>query len=314
MSNYEENRACDLTLAEVIDCLYVFFPDIEEKDISFFYHGTYNVFDVKNQFMFRIPDKTFRNQKGVALILNEIKMLNHIQKYVSVSIPDPIYISIDPEYPVMGYEKINGIPLSRCFKNINKIKRMEIAKEIGQFLTELHSKDLFQNALLNKIVDSTFSCKSYKEAWERYFEKVQNQIFHLMNSEQKRWIRNLFNSFLNNSANFNFNYSIIHGDFDLSNIVVDPNTFKVTGIVDFEESRIYDRAADFIFYEEGNDFLSSIFANYRENIDENFKERMKFLYGRAGLAYIEFGLENDLPDLIDAGFQLLDKRMKKIQI
>jgi aminoglycoside phosphotransferase (APT) family kinase protein len=313
MSNFEENRACDLTLAEVIDCLYVFFPDIEEKDVSFFYHGTYNVFDVKNQFIFRIPDKVFRNHKGVALILNEIKMLHHIQNYVSVSIPDPIYISTDPEYPVMGYKKISGIPLSRCFSKANQSKKMEIAQEIGHFLTELHSKDLFQKALSNQIVDDKFSCRRYKEDWERYFEKVQNSSFHLMNSKQKRWIANLFNSFLNNDSNFNFHYSIIHGDFDISNIVVDPKNFKLKGIVDFEESRTYDRAADFIFYEEGNDFLKEIFISYRENIDENFEERIKFLYGRSCLAYIEFGLENNLPDLIKAGFELLERRMKIIQ-
>ncbi|GAH43787.1 unnamed protein product, partial [marine sediment metagenome] len=37
--------------------------------------------------------------------------------------------------------------------------------------------------------------------------------------------------------------------------LVDPKTFKITGIVDFEESRIYDPAVDFLFYDEGDVFL-----------------------------------------------------------
>ncbi|MFX1390614.1 MAG: phosphotransferase family protein [Promethearchaeota archaeon] len=314
MTFYEETRATDLTLSEVIDCLNIFFPDIEEKDISFFYHGTYNVFEVKNQFIFRIPDKAFRNQKGVELIQNEVKMLNHIQKYVSVSVPDPIYISIDPEYPVMGYEKIDGVPLSRKFNKISKSKRMEIAEEIGHFLTELHSKELYQNAILKQIVDVDYSCEKYKLEWKNYFKNVQKLLFPIMNSTQKNWIINLFDSFLNNDANFKFKQCIIHGDFDISNIVVDTETYKITAIVDFEESRVYDPAVDFIFYEGGNEFLRKTLTSYEGLIDPNFEERMKFLYGRSCLGYIEFGLKNNLADMIDVGFKLLETRMEKIQI
>ena len=90
---FEENRATDIPLDDVIDALYGFFPDIEKEDINFFYHGTYNVFEVKNQFIFRIPDKAFRNLIGVNLIQNELKMLHYIQKYVSIPIPDPLYIN-----------------------------------------------------------------------------------------------------------------------------------------------------------------------------------------------------------------------------
>ncbi len=74
MTFLEENRATDISLAEVIDSLYGFFPDIEENDIKFFYHEAYNVFEVKNQFIIHIPDKAFRNQEGVRLIQNEVKL------------------------------------------------------------------------------------------------------------------------------------------------------------------------------------------------------------------------------------------------
>ena len=50
MTFFEERRATDIPLDNVIDALYGFFPDIEKKDIKFFYHGTYNFFEVKNQF------------------------------------------------------------------------------------------------------------------------------------------------------------------------------------------------------------------------------------------------------------------------
>ncbi len=314
MTFFEENRATDISLAEVIDSLYSFFPDIKENDVKFFYHGTYNVFEVKNQFIFRIPDKVFRNQRGVKLIQKELKMLHHIHKYISVAIPAPIYLSIDPDFPLMGYEKIEGLPLSKCYKKASMKEKFKIAREIGDFLSELHSDELLKEAIRNRIVESAFSCEKYREYWEKYFENIQVSIFKSMNSTQKRWIINLFNRFLNKKENFNFKYTIIHGDFDTSNILVDPKTLKITGIVDFEESRIYDPAADFLFYDEEDDFLSEILSNYKGKIDKNFEERMKFLYGWSCLAYIEFGRNNNLPDMIEAGFQLLKIKMNRFPI
>ena len=48
-------------------------------------------------------------------------------------------------------------------------------------------------------------------------------------------------------------------------------------------------------------------------MDSNFEERMKFFYGRSSLGYIEFGTENNIPDLVDAGFQILKKCMNRLK-
>ncbi|MFX1410370.1 MAG: hypothetical protein ACFFA6_08455, partial [Promethearchaeota archaeon] len=126
MDSYEENRVPDITREEIIDSLFIFFPDIKEQEVKFLYHGTYNVFEVKEHYIFRFPDKVFRNPSGVDLIQNEVKMLNHICNYVSISIPEPIYISIEPDFPFVGYEKIPGISLSTNFNQIPKSEKIKI--------------------------------------------------------------------------------------------------------------------------------------------------------------------------------------------
>ncbi|MEJ2296567.1 MAG: phosphotransferase, partial [Candidatus Lokiarchaeota archaeon] len=255
------------------------------------------------------PDKSFRNQEGIDLILREVKILQHFRKYVLVSIPDPKYISIDPDCPFMGYEKIEGVPLHRLFNKIPREKKLQIANDIGKFLTHLHSKKLCKDAITHNLGDHNFTCHKYKKNLEQYFNTIRTTIFSLLNESQKHWIDNLFTSFLGNKANFKFNFSIIHGDFDTSNILVDPHSFLIRGIVDFEESRIYDRAADFLFYDEGKFFLKQILAGYKESIDDHFEDRMRFLYGVSCLGYFLFGIKHNLPDLINRGFQLLKKRM-----
>lgn len=311
MTFFEDLRPCDISLSTVIDGLYGLFPDIKKNEVQFFYHGTYNVFQVKNRYIFRIPDKNFRNQKGIDLILREVKMLQHIRNYVSVPIPDPKYISIDPDCPFMGYEKIEGIPLHRLFNEIPITKKLQIANDIGKFLTQLHSKKLCKDAITHNLLNKNFSCQTYKKDLEQYFNTIRTTVFSLLNESQKDWIENLFTSFLGNNANFKFNFSIIHGDFDTSNILVDPHSFIIRGIVDFEESRIYDRAADFLFYDEEDFFLKQILTGYKESIDDHFEDRMRLLYGVSCLGYFVFGINHNLPDLVNRGFQLLKKRMDR---
>ena len=138
---------------------------------------------------------------GVELIQNEVKMLGHIQKYISIPIPEPIYISLDPGCPVMGYEKIKGIPLSKCFDQTSKTEKIRISKEIGEFLSDLHSDELLEAALENQIVEINFSCEKYRKDWHKYYDKIQETIYSMMNSVQIKWISNLFNTFLGEKEN-----------------------------------------------------------------------------------------------------------------
>ena len=312
MSNFEENREPDISSSEVMYSLIPFFHDIEKSDITFLYHGTYNVFEVKKKYIFRFPDRVLRNSKGVDLILHELKMLNIIRHYLSFLIPDPIFVSIEKDNPFMGYEKIEGVSLSECFDTISNHQKIEIAEQIAFFLSQLHSTELFK--IIQKETKNEFSPEKYKSQWYKFYLKSQDIIFPLMNSTQKHWIDTKFNTFLNSENNFHFQPTVVHGDFDTSNILVNPDTFEVTGIIDFEETRIYDPAADFLFYEEGDLFLNHLLKNYDGIIDLNFKERMKFLYGCNCLFYMEFGIEHNLPEIVKAGLELLDFRMKTFKL
>ncbi len=310
MSNFEETRKPDISVSEVIKSLFMFFHDIEKSDIRFLYHGTYNVFEVKNKYIFRFPDNTLRNQKGVRLMQKEIKLLNIIRKFLSFIIPDPVYVSIEKENTFVGYEKIEGVSLSRCFHHTSKSQQNHIALEIGEFLSQLHS-DQLKDAIIREF-NLNFNLKEYEQRWNEYYDTINKQVFPLMNSNQKAWISHLFSKFLNDSKNFMFKPVVIHGDFDTSNILVDPASYKITGFIDFEDANIYDPAADFLFFKEGEYFNNKIISAYQGDVGSNFNERRKFFYGSNFLPYVIYGLEYNLPDMVNAGFQLLEDKMQSL--
>ncbi len=306
---FEENNPSDISISIVHSALKEYFPKLSKKNVNFFYHGTYNVFQIENRFIARFPDKSLRNEKGAQLIKNEIDILNLLNSFISLKIPIPLHYSLDIENPFMVYEKIPGISLSKCFNEIKTSQKNKIAFQIEDFLSELHSLRLDEPSKLKSL-----STEDYYDYWMKVNIEMKKEISPKLNSEQKNWLDNVFKDFLEDDRNFKFNPCVIHGDFDTSNILVDPNSFNITGIIDFEESSIFDPAADFLFYDEGEVFLKNILNKYKGIKEESFLNRMKFLYCRTCLPYFQFGLKNNRMDVYSEGMRKLKKNMKNFPI
>ncbi|TFG21366.1 MAG: hypothetical protein EU533_05460 [Promethearchaeota archaeon] len=304
--SYEENNPSDIDQKWVFQILKNIIPDLETSEISFLYHGTYNVFKVKDEFIFRFPDKHFRNQKGQQMIVNEIKTLKMLKKHIKIKIPDPIFFSTRKDELYMGYKKIEGISLSRCVRMMSSSQKLEIAGSIGKILSQLHSR-----SLIHKIFPKTnFSFNAFKQDWRHKFEKIKAIAYPILSENQKDWVHKLYSCYLNNEDNFNFEPSIAHCDFDTSNIIVNPSNFRIEGIIDFEDTKIYDPSIDLLFLDEGEEFMKMIFKKYKIHKYDDLKERILFFYNQMGLEYLIFGIENDLEEMIKAGISLLIKRME----
>ncbi|MFX0014073.1 MAG: phosphotransferase family protein [Promethearchaeota archaeon] len=311
MNFYEERNPPNISLSKVLNLIQPFFPELKAEEIKFLYHGSYNVYEIKDEFIFRFPDKVFFDKKGYDLIQREQKILMLIQEDISIQIPKPLYMSSDPTHPFIGYKKINGTSLSRCFHKTTLDDHKHITKQLGKFLSELHSQKVFQKVCMAFKTEQDFNSSQYQHNWRNYFEKVKKKVYPLLKSKQKQWVSQIFSNFLENERNFDFISCVVHRDFDVTNILVDPKTFYVCGIIDFEDTGVYDPAADFIFYNEGDLFLDHLLANYSRSKDLYFRERMKFLYCRSGLEYILTGLEYNVPKMVEYGLQMTKKRMKR---
>lgn len=103
---------------------------------------------------------------------------------------------------------------------------------------------------------------------------------------------------------------VVHRDFDTSNIIVDPRNYDVMGVIDFEEVSVWDPAADLLFFGEGESFIEDLLTSYSLPLGPNLDERRTFLTKRIPLIYIMWGLENEHRSMVDAGFEMLENRMR----
>ena len=317
MSNFEEKNPADISIEEIYPIIHKFFPNLSKEQIKFHYHGSYNVFIVKNRYIFRFPDRAFRNELGRKMIHKEEILLDKIRSYLPCTIPKPLYFTTDSQVPYVGYEMIPGVSLSRCIQTFTADQLSDIAIQIGKVLSHLHSQALRQEFPLadTGYPDERTFLLIYKEHWTELYRKAQQSMYALFTTPQQQWIDHIFTEFLSNGSNFQFKPCLTHGDFDTSNILVNPQSGEITGIIDFEEARLYDPAADLLFFDAGSAFLDKILHNYSAHqVDGPFRNRMKFLYARTCLAYIEWGMDNKRPELVEAGMKIMEKNMKKFPL
>ena len=293
-----------------MDLLKEIFADLTAEEIIFHYHGTYNVFIIKNDYIFRFPDASLYNSKGFDLIRNEMNLLKAIRDSLSFEIPNPIYCSKDENNPFVGYHKIPGISLSRIYNKIGNSERERIGHSIGQFLSEYHSYDLRSRVTRSHFKGEIPSPEDHFKAWSDLFEKVKKIVFPRIENSSKLWLKKVFQTYLDSKENFLFTPSLVHGDFDTSNILVDPDTLEITGIIDFEDAKISDPAVDLIFVEEGAVLRNAILSSYQGEKNDTLEERIRFYYCRAGTAYILYGVENNMSKLAEYGKLMLKKREK----
>ncbi|MHA1976615.1 MAG: phosphotransferase family protein [Candidatus Hodarchaeales archaeon] len=309
MTFYEEQNPKDIEISQILPIITKFLPNVVESDIKFLYHGTYNVFEIKEEFIFRIPDKSLRNEKGIQLLEKERKVLHLLNSSLPIPIPNPIFINLEQNMPVMGYKRIPGISLSRCVQEIDESCLLKLARSIGKFLSHLHSVEIMENyAEYFNEEYGNFLTNFYK-VWEKEYQEVKSIILPQVNDDQKNWIQSLYSCFLSEIESFNFKPTVVHGDFDTSNILVDPISCNLSGVIDFEDTRIFDPAVDFLFFREGRLFQKEIMTAYQKKIDSNFNVRMQFSFSRTFAPYILYGVKNDIPSLVKAGHELLSEKM-----
>jgi aminoglycoside 2''-phosphotransferase len=302
---FEETNPSDFEIEEIEQILEPLFPD-EKPTIKFHYHGTYNVYLVNGEFIFKFPSKFLPASQKITLVQNELKTLRELRKSISLPIPEPTFSETSQDTQYIGYRMIPGESLSPHFDRTSNEEKQLLARQIASFLNELHPLKI--NTATQQ--ESQEFQIAYRKEWMLFYKRIRSYCFKQITNSQAYWVENLFNKFLKDDNNFMFEPVLIHGDFDTSNILVNPQTMEVTGIIDFEETRYYDPAYDLIFINEGTEYLSELLNNYKGHLDSRILDRILFLFGRQPLHYIHSGLEYNLENMIHYGLDALDGLIK----
>lgn len=316
MAFYEEMNPADISVEEILPAVRKFLPEIQSKSIHFFYHGTYNVFEVNQEYIVRVADREFRNANGINMLRRENTILNFLRNKLPLAIPEILYLSDLNEVPLSIHRKIPGRSLVFISNQLSPMKKEKVAIEISKFLSVFHSEELMKDYLNSfpeekrKLESNSNFNQTSKSFWRKRYEKAKNIAYQYLDQIQRDWLSDIFDNYLNDEENFAFSPRVSHCDFDTSNILIEPNSSQLTGVIDFEECKIWDPAVDLLFFDEGPEFMNAVLDNYAFSKQNNLLKRMKFYFCRTCVPYLVWGSVHNRPGMIDEGLRRIRKNMK----
>jgi aminoglycoside 2''-phosphotransferase len=281
-----------------IQKIYKYYPNLAIDTVKFNRDGQYNdVLIVNESLVFRF-DKV---HTGIKSLRQEIRVLQNLQAHISLQIPNPLYVNIDPEDKgdgFIGYQMIPGTPLWReNFQKITNIDaRKKIAAQLASFLQSLHQISVPE-------IGSDLPRRDNPQEWEEMYFRIQDKLYPAMRQDARRQVSEHFENFLDQSDRYVFEPKLRHGDFGPGNIIYNPKSLSIVGIIDFGAIALGDPARDFagLFISYGEEFYKMCTSIYPEM--GHTYDRAIFYCGTFALQEALFGVENDDNDAYHAGME-----------
>jgi aminoglycoside 2''-phosphotransferase len=195
-----------------------------------------DVIAIDGALIFRFP----KHVAGVDALKVEVAILRDIAPHVSLSVPAPVYTSGDTQIVgdvFAGYAHIPGMSLERTtLLSLDEGAQQALALQIGTFLRDLHGIP-YETAigLLLPLADT-------RNDWAALFARFREHLFPHMPSDAQVAITRGFEAFLAEPQFFTHTAVQRHSDFGPGNILYDPTTQRISGIIDFGSAALGDPA------------------------------------------------------------------------
>lgn len=273
-------------------------PDLPVRTATLNADGQYNdVLVVNDAYIFRFA----KVAPAIETLSREVYILRRLQSRLPLPVPSPEFAS--PEgaglgEAFMGYRMIPGRPLWReAFQAIRAedgLSRM--AGQLAGFLLALHQIPPEQIVPAGQPVAD--SAADMRELHTR----IQAKLYGYMRADAREAVTAHFERFLA-GAEQPLAPVLRHGDFGTGNLLHDPVTLNITGILDFAFTGPGDPAADFagLYVSYGEEFYRRCAAHYPAMAEA--LDRVHFYRGIFALEEALFGLENNDAEAFRSGME-----------
>lgn len=218
------------------------------------------VFKINQEWIFRFSRKDI----DIKQLEIEISFLKKFHKISPIPVPEILYEGKD----FMGCKVFDGEPFGKeIYITLSAHEQDEIWKSIGNFLQALHSIEFqHKNLVEYPLGDNDF--------WDDLWKPIEREL----SKEVRKKALNYFEEYFVREAQNPINKTICHGDFHPNHILYNKSSKSIVGIIDFGRICINDPAVDFNLIERffGNEAIEKVLQFYKQDISDNFKERITF--------------------------------------
>lgn len=180
------------------------------------------------------------DQKYLQRLSTEVNFLKKFYSKSPLLVPKSELHTDESEGSYVAYDFIPGVQFSKDIaKTFSRENLLTIAQKLGNFLTVLHSFPIEEAKNLG------VKQKDPSIEWKNNLEAIKNEVFPQISLEEQKWITQLYENFLELIWVSPFTAGVIHFDIMQEHIIVDSDTQRLSGIIDFTDVEIADPALDF---------------------------------------------------------------------
>lgn len=257
------------------------YPEIEIRSARLHNHdGQFSIVAVINDtLIFRFP----RSEFVAETMKREVAILAQLQGRLPLPIPNPVYVSETPVF--MGYPMLSGEPVREdTFASASEAVVESAARTLAGFLKALHSIPL-------PLGDLELPIDEQREDWAAMYGEIRQKLFPFMRPDARQEVSANFERALDDSMLWRFDPVIRHGDFGTRNILCDPETMQINGVIDFGAAGIGDPAQDVgAVWSLGDSLMKHFFDHYPEM--RQTLDRVRFLHSTYALQQALYALRD----------------------
>jgi aminoglycoside phosphotransferase (APT) family kinase protein len=282
------------TVAAIIDAQFPHLRPVEATYLDEGYDST--AFDVNGEFVFRFPKRA----DVEAQLFIETAILPQLAEWTPIPVPAfSFHGKPSAQFPrhFVGYPKLPGIP--GLDLDIDHSQLLDLAPILGEFLTALHVFPT--SAAIRSGVPPYPPATLMSEAAAEAASDV-HAVRHVGLDALEDQLRRLFETPFEAGEMNGVTPRLVHRDLAAEHILVDPETRRVTGIIDWSEISISDPAIDFagMFHWGGAEFTQAVLSHYRVPVDDGLVSRARLLAAAKCIGDIVFGLKTHRQEYIDS--------------
>lgn len=181
--------------------------------------------------VFKFP----RNDKFREECKQEITALKFIKEQnFSLSVPILNWTTADNSY--FGFYGVEGKPLGTVIDELSERQKIEIGTQLGQFLKLLHGIKSYGNIKAQTIEEQVIEYQSW-------YQKDRDLLKDFFCESERRKIDLFFASEVPKCMRGTGELVFCHGDLDYNNTLIDDE--NRVGVIDFGDTKLYDRSQDF---------------------------------------------------------------------
>ncbi len=216
------------------------FPDLAVGTLQYFSAGwDYELWRVNGELLFRFP---LRPECAEPLRV-EARLLGDLAGRLSVPVPRPEYVSSGcDEFPMpfFAYRRLPGMPLEQAHLGEEGLAR--VGAQLGRFLTELHSFPVDRASALGV---PCFTADGWRDKERAFRMRCDREVSPLLSDIEREAVAQFWDGYLEDDAMFAFTPALIHNDLGSEHLLIDRQSGRLTGVIDFGDARGGDPALDF---------------------------------------------------------------------